>query len=1029
MTDPSLGARLNRRSLFGAAAATLGTAAVVGAAGTAVPAAATPGHPGLPGDLVKAFRKPGTRTAAGFRWWWPHGLVDPKEIAREVDQVADAGFGVLEVADVTHSLRARGIDVDVATHGWGTQPWVAGVKAALARAAKRDVRVDLTVGPSWPAAVPTITPDDDAACTELVHGRADLLAGATYDAALPEPVVEAAPGVTRAELVTVQAHRVTGYVKDRNGVVTSTLLAPDSYTDLRGDLDGEHLTWTAPAEPAGATWVVLATWERGSGQEPEAGPHTSPRSYVVDHFSRRGAQKVIDLWKSRVLDGELRVLLRAAGGYLFEDSLEIETDATIWTRDFLDAFRATRRYDLRPFLPFVLEKDEKYQFSLAAADPTTADGLRTNEVRDDYNIVLSDLYRDQHLRPMQDFARSLGMGIRIQPYGLETDTMQHSAVVDVPETESLGFKNLDDYRVMAAGRDLAGHTVLSCEAICYNGAAYNTTWGANTTSPTAQNQALFTINSIFAAGVNHLMVHGFPYAKAPDVTWPGFAAFSPYYNGAIGFGEAWGPRTPQWEHVPRIAAYLARTQLVLQTGKPRYDVAFWRHKGWASTGIGPQWITNNGTKLGWSHSFVSASLLALDGVDFKRGRLAPDGPAYKAVVVGPDSLRSNAVTMDVAGAKRLLTLGRKGLPIVLIGDWSQVTPAGRDDAAATAEVRALMAQVGALPTTRTVPEAEVGTALADLGVVRDVEHTDSTVMHVRRVTGDVDLYYLANARHAENRRLNPVAQDVWLTATDRRAVPWLLDAWTGEVSRVAAFERSGDRVRVRVDLVPGQSTVIALAAPGHGVARSVLPVATAGQSVVPRGANAALRTTTAGTFDLPRAGGRSARVVVGRVRQPVVPTSWRLELEDWKPAKPADPKDLSTTKAVVTRELDSLQGWSKVAGLEDVSGVGRYRTTIDLGADWTDDDGAYLELGEVNDTFVVWVNGEELPPCDPMDAVVDLGRRLRRGRNVIEVEVASTLLNRLRVVTPEVYGVAARQTYGLVGPVRLVPYVEKVVPA
>ncbi|MFE6647475.1 glycosyl hydrolase [Nocardioides sp. NPDC057772] len=1024
MTHSLPAARLSRRALFGAAAATLGTAAVAGATGTTpAQAAEAAASTGLPDGFVKAFRKPGTATAAGFRWWWPHGLVDPVEIAREVDQVADAGFGVLEIADVTHSLRARDIDIDVATYGWGSAPWVAGVKAALAQAAKRGVRIDVTVGPSWPAAVPTITPDDEAACTELVHGQATLLAGATYDAALPEPVVEPASSVTRAELVTVQAHRVTGYVRDRNNNITSTILDPASYLDLSGEIDGDHLTWTAPAEPAGATWVLLATWQRGSGQEPEAGPHTSPRSYVVDHFSRRGAQKVIDLWQDRVLDGEMRTLLRKAGGHLFEDSLEIETEATIWTRDLLDEFQAKHGYDLRPWLPFVLEKEEKYQFSLAAADATTADSLRTNEIRDDYNIVLSDLYRDQHLRPMQEFAKTLGMGIRIQPYGLETDTMQHAAVIDVPETESLGFKNLDDYRVMAAGRDLAGHTVLSCEAICYNGAAYNTTWGANSTSPTAQNQALFTINSIFVAGVNQLMIHGFPYAKAPEVTWPGFAAFSPYYNNAIGFGEAWGPRTPQWRHIPGIAAYLARTQLVLQTGTPKYDVAFWRHKGWASTGIGPQWITNNGTKLGWSHSFVSASLLALDGLDVADGRLAPDGPAYKAVVVGPDNLRGNAFTIEIDGAKRLVALGRKGLPIVLIGDWSQVTAAGRDDAAATAEVRALMAQIGALPTTRTVPEAEVGNALAALGVVRDVEHADSTVMHVRRVVGDVDLYYLANARHAENRRLNPVQQDIWLTATDRAAVPWLLDAWTGRVTRIAGYERAGDRVRVRVDLVPGQSTVVALAAPAAGVARSVLPVATAGQAVVARGANVALRTTTAGTFELTEPTGRTVSVAVARVREPVVPASWSLELEDWKPANPADPKDLATTKEVIARDLAELQSWSKVAGLEDASGVGRYRTTVDLGTDWTADDGAFLELGEVNDTFRVHVNGELLPPCDPMDPVVDLGHALRPGPNTIEVEVASTLLNRLRTVTPSVYGVAARQSYGLAGPVRLVPYV------
>ncbi len=1031
MTDPLSDARLTRRSLFGAAAAGLGTAAVIGAAGTvATPGAAFAAGPGgFPKDLEKLFRKPGTSSAAGFRWWWPHGLVDPVEIAREVDQVADAGFGHLEVADVTHSLRARNIEIDVATSGWGTAPWVAGVKAALARGAKRGVTIDITVGPSWPAAVSTITPDDAAACTELVHGVATVAAGTTYDAALPHPVVEPKSSVTRSTLVTVQAHRVTGYVRDRNNVITSTLLDPSSWTDVTATVVGDHLTWTAPAAPAGSTWVLLATWSRGSGQEPEASPHTSPRSYVVDHFSPLGAQAVVDLWEHKILDGEMRALLRAAGGNLFEDSLEIETEATIWTPTFLEDFEKSRGYDLRPWLPFVLELKEKYQFSLAATDPATPDNLRTNEIRDDYNQVLSDLYLDCHLRPLQDFARGLGMGIRIQPYGLETDTMQHAAVVDVPETESLGFKNLDDYRIMASGRDMAGHTLLSCEAICYNGAAYNTTWGANTASPTAQNQALFTINSIFVAGVNRLMIHGFAYAQAPEVTWPGFAAFSPYGNNAIGFGEAWGPRTPQWEHVPGIADYIARTQLVLQTGTPRYDIAFWRHKGWASTGIGPQWITNNGTKLGWSHAFMSASLLELPSAEVRGGRLAPDGPAYKALVVGPDSLRSNAVTMDIEGAKRILALGRAGLPIVLIGDWSAVTPVGRDDEAATTEVRSLMSQVGALSTTRTVPEAEVGNALAALGVTRDVEHADSTVMHVRRSDGDVDLYYLANARHAENRRLNPVVQDVWLTAADPTAIPWLLDAWTGEVSRIAAFERSGDRVRVRVDLVPGQSTVVVLAAPGKGTARSVLPVGTAGQTVVVRGANAALRSTTAGSFDLTRADGSTAKVKIARVRAPIVPSSWSLELEDWKPANPADTQDLRTAKEVHQRDLGTLQSWSKVAGLEDVSGIGRYRTTIDLGADWTDDDGAYLELGEVNDTFRVRVNGELLPPCDPMDAVVDLGHALVRGVNQIEVEVASTLINRLRTVTPSVYAVAARQSYGLVGPVRLVPYAEKVVPS
>ncbi|WKN47435.1 glycosyl hydrolase [Nocardioides sp. Arc9.136] len=990
---PTLAVR--RRSLFGAAAAAAGVAALADPVASSASAAPGKPHPGsLPRDLVRAFAEPGTGTAAGFRWWWPHGLVDPREVAREVDQVADAGFGILEVADVTHSLRARDIEIDLERHGWGSPSWVAGVKAALERGAKRDVRIDITVGPSWPAAVPTITPDDDAACTELAHGRADVAAGSSYDGPVPEPAVPAASAATRRELVAVQAFRDLGTVK------AVTTLDRSSLVDLTDQVRDGRLTWTPPADGA---WTVLSYWRRGSAQEPEAGPHTNPRSWVVDHFSAAGSDAVVELWQDRVLDKEMRRLLAKAGGYLFEDSLEIETDATIWTPRMLAEFRERAGYDLLPHLPAVVEAHEKYLFAFT-------DAVATTRVRDDFNQVLSDLYRDHHLLPLQRFARSLGLGLRVQPYGLETDTVEHAALLDVPETESLGFKNLDDYRVMAGGRDMAGHTLLSCEAACYFGAAYNTTW----------DRALQTLNSIFAAGVNSAVLHGFAYADAPGVTWPGFAAFSPYYDGAVGYGEAWGPRTPQWRHVPDVAAYLARTQLVLQTGVPKYDVVFLRQKGWTSTGIGAPWATNDGIPLGWTHSFATPALLDLPLATVRGGVLAPDGPTYKAVVVGPDQFRGQERTIAVATARRLLELGRAGLPVVLRGDWTTAEPVGLPQDGETAEVRRLVAELAALPTTRAAAtDADIPLALAALGVVRDVEHERSTVAHVRRVVGDTDLYYLANAKHAENRRLVRVTQDVWLTSTRGDAVPYLLDAWTGTITPLAAYERQGRRVRVRVDLLPGQSTVVALGAPHPGDRTPAVVASTGDVRRDDRGL--LLRAATPGRHTATLAGGRQVATTVARVHEPVVPARWELVVEDWQPGRTAT----ETVRPLRRAELTTLVPWSRVPGLEDVSGVGRYRTVVELDRSWGPEDGALLELGEVNDTFRVTVNGRALPPCDVLDTTVDLGHTLRAGRNVVEVEVTSTLINRLRTVTPEVYGVAARQDYGLVGPVRLVPYVER----
>jgi hypothetical protein len=39
---------------------------------------------------------------------------------------------------------------------------------------------------------------------------------------------------------------------------------------------------------------------------------------------------------------------------------------------------------------------------------------------------------------------------------LETDSIAAAAIVDIPEGESLGFRNLDDYQALAGGRDLGG---------------------------------------------------------------------------------------------------------------------------------------------------------------------------------------------------------------------------------------------------------------------------------------------------------------------------------------------------------------------------------------------------------------------------------------------------------------------------------------------------------------------------------------------------------------------------------------------
>ncbi|MCX5321988.1 glycosyl hydrolase [Streptomyces sp. NBC_00120] len=985
--------RLRRRTLL-RMGAMAGAATALPWAGGAKPALAATSTTG-----GASVRDPASTVRPKFRWWWPDALVDAGEISREVRAIAAAGFGGVEIAAVTHSMDRQ---LDTVRYGWGTEAWRAAVEAALREAKKRDIVVDLTIGPAWPAAVPSITPDSAAASKELAYGIGVVASGETYDGPLPPAVTTAEDGVTDERLLLVQAVRVSA---DSSPASVPARLDQGTVTDVTHRVSAGRLAWTAPDD--GATWLLVAYWERGSGQRPEGRDHTTPLAYVVDHFSDAGTRAVTDFWEKHILTPPVRALLKETGGTLFEDSIEIETEATLWTPALPAEFERRIGYSLLPYLAAFVEKKEKYVFSFEAS--------LDKAIRRDVMEVVTELYVEHHLRPLQNWAHTLGLKLRIQPYGLETDAIYKSALLDVTEGESLGFKNLDDFRCLAGGRDMGGRPLVSNEAGATAGGAYSTTW----------TDTLKKLVTQYAAGVNQAVFHGFAYADAPGAEWPGFAAFSPY-KGAAGYGEAWGPRQPLWRHTPQVADFLARVQHVLQTGVNKVDIGVLRQKGYAGSGLGAPWFTSDGVPVGWTHTFLSPRLLDLPSALVRDGRLAPDGPALKALLVDGDIMinREHTLQLDVAG--KLLGYARAGLPVILIGDWSDAHVPGLAGPTDNDRLRQLLAELQTVKTVHTVADRpDVPEAITALGLTRDVEYAQaSMLLNAHRADGDTDYFFFANDAVSKKGSTGArITHDVTLTARVKGAIPYRLDPWTGDITPVARYTRTADdRVRLTVDLQPGAVTVVILTRPGADAPRRYATATQADAIRVDVGGRLELRASAAGTYRTTLDDGRSVDTTVGAVPEPVGLTSWTLTVDDWQPSASAT----ETTHTQHELTLDTLAPWPQIPGLEDVSGIGVYRTTLTLGNDWSPDEhGALLELGGVFDTFRVSVNGRELPPLDQLTRVADLGGRLRPGRNTVEIEVATTLLNRLRVARPAVFGAGKRQNYGLTGPVRLVPYTRR----
>lgn len=970
------------------------TAVVVGVVNSAVPVFAvsqeSAGVTASKGSaattqIAKSFSHPADSYRPKTRWWWTCGEITADEIKKEMTSIADAGFGGVEVLCM--------FAPDPATQGWGSAAMQDRMQVALDTGKKLGLDVDFTVGPAWPLVVPGVTPDSQDAAQELAVGTATVPGGKTYTGTAPA-APKPATGVTKQTLVAAQAVKCASTCE----AGSDSISLADSSVDLTADAADGSISWTAPE---GGDWKVFGFWRRGTGQAAVVGPDgvSAKPAYVVDHFSKSGANAAIDFWEKSVLTSRMTASLRKAGGDLFEDSLELDS-ALHWTPGFLAEFKHRRGYDLRPFLPVLTIDRLHRQYSpVSVEEPAdyTFDPKTDRRVREDYYQTLTDLYVANHINPLKRFAHQLGLRYRAQPYNETTEIGQVGLAIDVPETEGLvtsfgaaSTERLQQYRIQAGAAHLGHKPIYSTECCAVFTGAYGQTW----------EDLLGRFAVGFAGGVNQVVLHGYAYENGLGTSaWPGFSPFT--FDGGNGFSEAFGPRQATWADTPQITDWLTRMQFLLRQGRPRVDVAIYRQS--MDRSLSDAVFKDPGlARAGYSFDYVSSSLVTLPTSAVKDRRLDPSGPGYRALVL------DNQRAISVAAARRVLSFAKTGLPVVVVGGAPNQTPGARDSAASDREVKRLMASVLSQRSVRTVSDgSKVPGMLAKLGARPALGPAEpSGLLTTRRSTADGDVYVIHNPGDDE------VSTDL---ALEGDGTPAELNPWTGDITAIGEWNRRAGRTIVPIEVAPRQTRVIGVGkfthAPTARAASSQADVAVDRDQLV-------LRSNESGTFRTVLNTGKTVKTVIADVPAARRLDQWHLSVSDWHRGA-----DGNLEKTNHELDLDALKPWSQIPELQDVSGVGTYTTTTRLPEGWTGGRHARLSLGEVFDTFRVKINGKAVPTVDQVTGDVDISRYLKGGNNTIEVRVATTLRNRLRV-TPGFSGQASqpRQHYGLIGPVTVTPY-------
>jgi hypothetical protein len=686
----------------------------------------------------------------------------------------------------------------------------------------------------------------------------------------------------------------------------------------------------------------------------------------------------------------------------FHDSFEY-ADAS-WASSLPAEFQALHGYDIQDFASEVMGR-------------TAMDADTLGRIKSDFRDTLHVLHR-RYLEAWASWSHEHGFIVRNQSHGAPANLLDLYGLVDIPETEIFGSRRFpipglrrdpaavrDDQdppdslvtRMASSAAHVMGRPLTSCETATW----LRDHWKVALADVKPE------IDRIFLDGVNHVFFHGTVFSP-PDVPWPGW-----FFYASTQFNR----HNTWWDDAASVNQYITRVQTMLQGGQPDNRVLlYWPvYDLWHDArGLMRQFTVSDASFI--TGSPCGAVARALDSAGYLFDYISDDQITQTHVVGGalktPGSTYDVLVVpraghMPVATLRTIAELARGGATIVFESLPQDVPGYGsleqrRRDLRALLDTWTFAADSSdgierASSGAGRILRGDVLAALRASGTVREAV-ADTPIDAIRRRTASGYDYFFAN--------LTGDAFSGWVTLGVDAMSATVTDPLTGHTGTLPidrndaggraapAGRASGDSgARIYLQLKPGQSLL---------VSTSTRRVAAGGQQwtwLEPAGAAIPIDGT------------------------------WSIEFIKGGPELP---RRLTTTR---------LASWTELGG-EDAQrfgGTARYRIEFQAPARSADD--WLLDLGDVRESARVRLNGRSVATAWSLPFEARLGSAMKRGRNVLELEVTNLAANRIRdmdrrgvpwKIMREIDIVNIRyqpfdaskwalEPSGLLGPIRLIP--------
>ena len=514
-------------------------------------AAANGSQPSSEGGLYSHFKDPSNQYRPMVRWWWNGDRVVADEVLRELDVLASAGIGGVEINPIRFPSEADPMQTQSLT--WLSDEWIEVLVAATRGAKQRGMTCDMIVGSGWPYGGEFLSREDQ---TQMVALGTKNLSG-------PRRIQ-----ISSTELLNSVNPTFVSPYKDslkelfQLRLVPSHLSTITSSVDLDEQIHRESISVDVPAGDHVLYFLVKITGFMAviNGAPGATGP-------VLNHYSQPAVARYLNRLSDRLSAkiGPLSEHFRA----FFTDSIELE--GANWCDDMLAEFHRRRGYDLSPWIPFVLFKVGEMGNAVTehyGADFSTEFKVQTDLIRYDFETTKRELFLERFVATFAQWCRRNGVKSRMQAYGMDCDPIAAAMLLDIPEcetwiqTEEIESFDSGDYRkgrsytminkFVSSSAHLAGKQLISCEEM------------TNTEDPFHASLERIKVagDQSILSGVTQSVLHGFNYSP-PDAPFPGWVRYGTYFS----------ERNTWWPYFKLWTDYKARLSALFQHSVMQADIA------------------------------------------------------------------------------------------------------------------------------------------------------------------------------------------------------------------------------------------------------------------------------------------------------------------------------------------------------------------------------------------------------------------------------------------------------------------------